>query len=398
MDFIMMNDDDRNVAASWEGPLEKAGKSMIGMGAWRQRWCMIDQQGQFRYWEDHTKTNFLGSVPLEKACWEFEAGSGSGKGSYGQMSIRTVGRADKAGEEGGRAFHFRFLPETNRESVCGALARAHYLRNRDVFLEACANGDAHTVLQVLAKMRQQESLSGGASVGRRLLAPAPAVRALQPVVFCSDYDPVSTTGNRESYFDAASGGGGGGGGGDFDADDASPMDLLLHEADADGNSCLHLAVLSANRPPWRNNQPRSDPAAAASDGAAAAAASSTAAADGDGSDGAGGAGAGAGAGAAGSLSHLRGFGPHPIATLRVLLCPPPLPASKGAKGKGGGGSGEDVDVVAATGLQEMARARVPAVVARSTSAFLLECITKTGETPLQSALSVAPFRVGEQRK
>ena len=172
----MMPDDDCNVAASWEGPLEKAGKSMIGMGAWRQRWCMIDQQGQFRYWEDHTKTNFLGSVPLEKACWEFEAGSGSGKGSYGQMSIRTVGRADKAGEEGGRAFHFRFLPETNRESVCGALARAHYLRNRDVFLEACANGDAHTVLQVLAKMRQQESLSGGASVGRRLLAPAPAVR------------------------------------------------------------------------------------------------------------------------------------------------------------------------------------------------------------------------------
>ena len=48
--------------------------------------------------------------------------------------------------------------------------------------------------------------NGGASVGRRLLAPAPAVRALQPVVFCSDYDPVSTTGNRESYFDAASGG------------------------------------------------------------------------------------------------------------------------------------------------------------------------------------------------
>jgi hypothetical protein len=105
--------------------LEKQGKAMLNK-KWRQRWCSV-RGSRFEYFEDHTKTKSLGVVPLEMCTWTH-----NNPKLANQIEMKTIGREAKSGESEGRTFFFRFLVDSDRQGFISALARAAYLRNREV--------------------------------------------------------------------------------------------------------------------------------------------------------------------------------------------------------------------------------------------------------------------------
>ena len=419
----------------WEGTMLKKGKNVVTNKQFKERWVVISAEngGKFQYFEDHTKTKALGVVPLEMSSWCFlEASNAGSHNSFGTIEIKTVGREAKA-EGSGRTFFFRFLADNDRDSFFAALARATYLRNRALFLVACANGDAFTVFTILEKMGQQQvqhikqQLSASSTtssqekrkthqqIARELYGASnvtenqgairnifEGMRVQRPVAFCADYDveviaaeTLRLHGKDEKILAEAAALGCPG------VVAPTPLDLLLRETDEEGNSCLHLAVRSIEKAPWSHTSLGS--------GNSKNAVATTSVQTDDSAVEANIVNSGNrkvtnSANRPKSLIPLRGSGPHPIATLRVLLYPPALKTTETDKSTMGGDSEAEtyIELLGTTiGASErndnidLASGRIDLIVATTTSGFLLECVTNNGETALHLALNTAPFRTGE---
>jgi len=327
----------------WEGMLEKQGKYMLNK-SFKQRWCSI-KGSRFEYFEDHLKKKSLGVVPLEMCTWTEVAPEGKRKEAVVEM--HTIGRASKAGEDGGRTFFFRFLGDSDKTGFFASLARAAYLRNREVFLDACRRGDAFTLHQVLLRLRTMEgSEMATAAVGGMGIAvmSGGSMAVCQPVSFVSDFDPAAGLADAAaSDYELASGLAAAAALGTPGVVSPAALDLLLHESHANSTehcSALHLAVRSLGELPWGDEKQRETAAAAAV------------------------------AGVEFNISALAGHGPHPLACVRLLLSPL-----------------WSEDAEASGLLRTSSEFSVP-----PPCRFLLETIDNNGDTPLHAALKSVPFR------
>ena len=134
----------------WEGVLQKKGNSSF-MERWKDRFVRI-HGATFEYYEDKSMKKLLGEVPLEMAKWAIKPGDGS---QNSVLEVITIGRGELHQDEvGGRDFFFRLHAETDATELINVLARACYLRNRQVMREACSRGDAYTLMQLRDALRE----------------------------------------------------------------------------------------------------------------------------------------------------------------------------------------------------------------------------------------------------